>query len=375
MIANSLKTHAWILDEVSGPIRLDAYELRAAAQEEVLVEPLFVCWEGNMSHAVNRKPIDVCRARRERQVVLGNAGVVRVVSGGTGAVQPGDICFVFSGDTRYKMPYDYPLKAYAYDSPGSTGLLAKQSLVHQAQLFKIPENSKLSLQQWAAFSLRYVTAWGNWKVAKATYRSMVSEEEQAHPDVWAWGGGASLALLQLAQKQGFKATMITSQDHRLDLLKSLEIEGVDRRNFINLDARTESREYRHSEVQFLRTVAEKTNSLGVSIFADFIGEPVFKATLKALARPGVLSTAGWKEGMTMSTNRAIECMQWHAHVHTHYASLKDARDAMNFAEQFGWVPPLDANENIPSWHDLPDLIRQYELGLTGYFPLIEVNPL
>ena len=83
--------------------------------------------------------------------------------------------------------------------------------------------------------------------------------------------------------------------------------------------------YRHAEESFLGTVREHTGGYGVSIFVDQIGTEVTNATLKALARPGILATSGWKSGLKQKTNRAMAAMNWHTHVHTPYARLEDCR--------------------------------------------------
>ena len=76
-------TDAWVLRrgaegagsalETDDDFRRETISLPALADDELLVEPLFDCWEGNMSHALARWPIDVCRQRGEERVVLGSA--------------------------------------------------------------------------------------------------------------------------------------------------------------------------------------------------------------------------------------------------------------------------------------------------------------
>jgi hypothetical protein len=67
-------TQAWILpvgeDKNPGPGRLELSKITLddLRPDEVLVEPLLVGWEGNSHHAVERRPIDVCRVRGEQQV-------------------------------------------------------------------------------------------------------------------------------------------------------------------------------------------------------------------------------------------------------------------------------------------------------------------
>ncbi|MEI8256216.1 MAG: zinc-binding alcohol dehydrogenase family protein, partial [Deltaproteobacteria bacterium] len=86
---------------------------------DVLVEPLYGCWESNMSDAMARRPVDICLQRDEPRVVVGNAGVVRVVETGrevTGA-KPGDVCMLFGSGAVDQ--YGFVTRALAYDAPGT----------------------------------------------------------------------------------------------------------------------------------------------------------------------------------------------------------------------------------------------------------------
>jgi NADPH:quinone reductase-like Zn-dependent oxidoreductase len=115
-----------------------------------------------------------------------------------------------------------------------------------------------------------------------------------------------------------------------------------------------------------------TDGQGVSIFIDYIGLPVYRATLRALGRPGVLTTAGWKEGMELATLRAVECMSWHTHVHTHYATREQALEAVAYAEREGWLPPID--EKPWAWEQTNELAQASVEGMVKTpFPLIQVN--
>jgi hypothetical protein len=51
---------------------------------------------------------------------------------------------------------------------------------------------------------------------------------------------------------------------------------------------------------------ELSDGLGAAIFIDNIGAPLYRTTLKALARQNVLATVGWKHGRRTSTLRASE---------------------------------------------------------------------
>jgi hypothetical protein len=63
-------------------------------------------------------------------------------------------------------------------------MLAKQTKLVEHQLIPIPQYSKLSLYQWPILSVRYATAWSNWKVASGCWRSQVSKEEYPSPYVF-----------------------------------------------------------------------------------------------------------------------------------------------------------------------------------------------
>ena len=387
-----ITTDAWVLYE--GPLKaarnntepaelkLEPFTFADINPQEALVEPIYGCWEGNMTHAVERRPIDICQQRRERKVVLGNAGVVRVLKTGASvkSVKEGDLCLVFCNGVWDQR--GYPKKIFGYDAPGSVGLLAKRTKLNERQLIPIPSPTRHSLPQWAAFSLRYITAWANWRLAYGCWRLQACEEDGVSPFVWGWGGGVTLAELMLARFSGCRVAMISSRDERLAMIARMGIMPIDRRQFGRLHFNQEEynanpearRAYQEAEDLFLETVRKKTLGSGVSVFIDFIGLPVFRATVKALARPGVITTAGWKEGMNLSTVRAIECMNWHIHVYTHYARYQDGVEAVRFAEENTWVPEIEGD--IYAWDSIPLLAQQHaRRQLSMYFPVFQINTL
>jgi len=246
----------------------------------------------------------------------------------------------------------------------------------------LPVQTRHSLRQWAAFGLRYLTAWSNWRVAYGAWRLQISREDV--PDeqtfVWGWGGGVVLAELALAKSRGCQVFMISSQDNRLKLIQDMGITPVDRRLFSALDFDENKyrvdvaykQRYQEAEKAFLDVVREYTSGCGASIFIDNIGSPVFRATIKALGYQGVVTTAGWKKGMNLQFVRAIECINRHVYVHTHGARYSECVAAITFAEETGWIPP-DTTE-VYGWEDIPQLARDYSAGTTtSYFPLFQVN--
>ena len=382
-----IKTEAWVLHigpEQPEPaiLRKEDFSFPDITEDEVLVEPLYGCWEANMTHAIERKPIDICRQRREGRVVLGNSGVVRVLRTGASIkhLHAGDFALYFgAGSTD---PSGYTLIVAGYDTPGSIGLLAKQIKLRPEQILPLPKQTRYSLRQWAAFSLRYLTAWSNWHVAYGAWRLQTSKEEvpDEHTFVWGWGGGVVLAELALAKLKGCQVSMISSQDERLKLIQEMGITPVDRRLFAALDFDEEQYKldlaYKHryleAEKALLDCIRESTHGRGVSIFIENIGMPVFRATAKALARLGVVTTCGWKRGMNLQLIRAIEGINRHIYVHTHYARYSEGVAAIIFAEETGWIPP-DTTE-VYGWENIPQLARDYSAGMiTSYFPLFQVN--
>ncbi len=382
----TISTEAWVLKKAPngcrepGALVLEEFTFSEPGPDEVVAEPLLGCWEGNMTHAIRRDPVDICRQRGEDRVVIGNAGVVRVVQTGAAvtSVKEGDICsFAPMGSTDR---FGFLETVTAYDAPRTMGLLAKRTKVKESNLLPIPWPTRFSLAQWAAFSLRYPTAWASWKLAYGCWRQQMTEDQLPMPYVWAWGGGVALAELTLANYFGARTAMASSRPERLALIEQMGITAIDRRPFDELifdetRYRTDAPyrdDYQKAEKTFLGAVKQHTLGLGVSIFFDNIGLPVYRATLKALGRQGVVATVGWKKGMDLHVNRALECINHHIHVHGHGARVAEGKAAMAFAEQMGWMPPISGE--ACAWEDIPQLADDHSgERLLSYFPMFEIN--
>ena len=381
-----ITTEAWLLDRgpkqgtEPGELRRGSFSFPDITPHEILAEPLYGCWEANMTHALKRFPVDVCRLRCEEQVVLGNSGIVRVLETGgeVSTVEPGDICMLAPfGELD---GYGYMMRVFGYDAPNTIGLLARKIKLQEKQVVPIPKDTRHDLRRWAGASVRYATARDNWGVAYGCFRLQVSEDEDPTPFVWSWGGGVGLGELILAKRQGCRVAMISSMDERLRLIEENGITPIDRREFPNLQFDAErfesDREYRRtyldSERRFLVTVRSKTEGRRVSIFIDNIGGPVLRPTLKALARQGVLTTAGWDRGSQLTFDRITECTRRHIHVHTHGARYAGARATVTYAEETDWLPPVE--EEVWDWDHIPELARSFAAGeITTYFPIFRVN--
>ncbi len=382
----SISTDAWVLyaGEKGAPperteLRREEFEIDDPGPNEVLASPLYGCLEGNMGHALDRRPIDVPLSRGEEKIVIGNSGIVRVDQCGDEVekVREGDLAIVLCNGKPDR--FGYPEKIWAYDDPGTVGVLAKRTKMGEHHLIPIPKNSKYPLEQWAAFSLRYITAWSNWELAFGTLRLLLSEKDLPEPEVWAWGGGVCLGELALAKHYGCKTAQIASTDDRLTTIESLGIRPVDRREFydLNFDRKRFRKDedyterYLASERVFLSKVREMTGGNLVNIFLDYVGGPVMRPTLKALARQGVIATAGWKEGMMIELVRASECISRHQHLHTHYARYQQGVEAVRFAEEHGWLPPVDSK--VYEYDEVPQLFEDYRENKLGWFPIYKVG--
>ena len=385
-----IETEAWVLHRSTetknppsaldvGEFRRESFAFENPGDDELLVEPLYGSWEGNMGHSISRRPIDVCAQRGDEKMVPGNTGVARVLSVGSAIeddLREGQIIGVSGGVLD---AHGFMSHAYAYDAPGTIGLLAKRSKIKADLVMPLPEDSSYSLDRWAAFMVRYITAWSNWKVAYGSYRLRLSEQEDPEPWVWGWGGGTTFAELLLAKHAGCKTAMISGNPDRLEDLRKAGILAIDRKEFpeIFYDERRGKTDadykesYRASEKRFLEIVGEVTGGRGVSIFVDYMGAPVQRATLKSLGRPAVVTTAGWKLGMQLRLVRAIECIQQHTHVHTHYARRPEWIEARDFAVEHGWMPEVS---DTWEFDRIDELARAaIDNKLRGYFPTYTIN--
>lgn len=383
-------TDAWVLHSGTAPngtaqsapgvLTRENFVLPELQDDEALVEPLYGSWEANIDHALSRQPIDVCRTRFEDPVVLGNLGVVRVLrpAAVAASAKEGDVCLVMPFAKRDR--HGYAEQIYAYDGPGTIGLLAKRTKLKSELLLPIPDGTKYALPRWAAYA-RYFTAWDNWRVAHSCWLSQMDGQDPARQLVFGWGGGVVFAELQLARRAGFRVAMSASTDERLANLSKHGIIPVDRRLFPDLEfdpaaARTDpeyARRYRASEDKFIESIDELSDGEGAAIFVDNIGAPLYKATLKALARQGVLATVGWKHGMRINSLRASECIKRHLHVNTHVWRYGDSAEIRDYQERTGWIAEINPAA-VYEFECISQLADDYQNGrISSYFPVFRVN--
>ncbi|NUQ62308.1 MAG: zinc-binding alcohol dehydrogenase family protein [Pirellulales bacterium] len=381
-------TEAWILRRGEkgasepGVLEKAAYPLPAMTEHHVLAEPIYGTWEANMTHCLERSPIDVCRIRREETVVLGNAGVVRILKTGSEVMtcREGDMCLVVPIGSEDE--YGHMIKVFGYDAPNMMGMLARRAVFHELNVTPIPYPTRYSYVRWAGFPVRYGTAWENWKLCYNVWKAQFDLGDFPPPHLSGWGGAVSLAMAQLAVHFDCPASLVASTDYRLALLREEGITPIDRRKFPDLafdDERFETdRAYRakylQSEGAFLAEIENVTHGKGVSIFVDNIGGPVFRAALRALGRLGIITTSGWKHGKHLAYDRTAATVNRHIFLHVHGCRRSEGLASVRFAEEHGWLPPDGAE--VYAWNDIPRLAADYAAGkIQSYAPVFQVNPL
>ena len=124
---------------------------------------------------------------------------------------------------------------------------------------------------------------------------------------------------------------------------------------------------------FVEAVQQVTDGNGVSIFVDNIGTPVFRATLRAFGRLGIVTTSGWKHGKKLSYDRTAATVGRHIFLHVHGCRRIEGVRGIEFAEH-GWLSPAGAE--VYAWDDIPQLAADYASGkVESYTPVFEVNGL
>jgi NADPH:quinone reductase-like Zn-dependent oxidoreductase len=385
-----ITTDAWVLHAgapaagTDHPVRAELsreeFSFPEPDADEVLVEPLYGSWEGNVDHALARQPIDVCQARREDPIILGNGAVVRVLRPGADVTscKEGNVCIVMPFGKRDRL--GYAELVYGYDAPGTIGIMAKRTKLAGHMLLPLAENTAHSFAEWASYG-RHFTAWDNWRAA---YRCWMIQNEGSDPGnelVFAWGGGVAMAELLLAQRAGFRTAMTVSTDWRMANAASHGIIPVDRRRFPDLyfserdahqDAGYRSR-YRAAEQQFTDVISELTGGDGAAIIIDNIGAPLYRAAMKVLSRRGVLATVGWKHGMRITNVRANACIQRHMYVNTHVWRYDDSPVIRDLHETTSLMSGVDP-EWLYGFDAIPRLADDYAAArIRSYFPVFQVN--
>lgn len=368
-------TVAWIL-------RPEGYEPAFLQQDVVLpdlhkgqsrVRPLAVGWEGNNSHAIERKPLDVSKSRAEDRIVLGNNGVVELLETASEDLKrQAEGC----DGVFLVQPIFHPgavsdngslISVFGYDMRGSGGLLSRETIVPDSILLPLPVGHE-NVKYWASFTIRYMTAWSLFFRASRVFSVLHNGQS---PQVFAgWGGGTTLALLQLAKLQGHDAVMFCSTAEKC---AEAALHGIAAVNTTDLmvalgDGASEGDIVKAFRVAVSEALGRRAE---IDVMVDFVGTPTADLTLALLRRGGVMATAGWKTGPMTRVNRALSAIKHHTHVYAHHANISEIADCLAFAIENDWC-----SKRVRSYDfDQVDALHSdYIAGrIDSYFPVVSFD--
>lgn len=370
-----MKTTAWLLQgaESEHPFNLQKIELPDMTAGESVVKPVAVGWEGNMSHAILRQPIDINLSRGEDSVLLGNNGVVELVRtnceatakqaescNGLFLVQP--IFHPKATDAQGNL-----VSVFGYDMPGSSGLLSKKCVLPNEILLPLPI-CRSKAKFWASYTIRYMTAWSLfWKTAKVR----LALGNRLEPGNFVgWGGGTTVAFLQLAAKLGHNAVMLCGSEAKC---REAEAHGIQSLDISDLRLHTSTFGTTRDHYKYIKSglqnllIGEKE----VDVICDFVGNPTAEMSLALLRRGGILATAGWKTGPIVHLNRAASCIKQHIHINSHHANKSEIWDSLRYGLQNDWHPKNVASY---SFEEVSLLHEEFNSGvINSYFPIVDFD--
>lgn len=344
----------------------------------VRISPLYASWEGNMSHAVSGIPVNVCLMRNEPQILVGNSALVRVDEVGPHSRRkPGELCIIHGAHVCDE--HGHMLAAMGFDGAGSMGTIAKSLVISGRKLVPIGLGlDEIDPKAWALFGCKYGTAWSSFEIAVQAFRLYVSEIQKPTLNVWGWGGGTTMATLQLAKILGHKATMIVNGPEKSEEAIAHGIDVLDRREFEDIKyynpigrSKEDGVKYKQAASALLKKIRSKSGPGGVDIFFDYVGDPTMELTSRALGRYGVMATAGWKDGVLTGYNRARASIFRQIHIHTHYCSRRQLVAAVEFAKKNNWL----AKRSLEfSYDEVLTLHEMFNNGkLKSYLPVVKIN--
>jgi NADPH:quinone reductase-like Zn-dependent oxidoreductase len=342
-------------------VREEALELPRLGPDDVRVRVLAASVEHNVIHAALADTVNIV-ALRGGKIVPGNCFVAEVVETGARATafRPGDV--VLSGANPENDPWGYPLRAYAYDQPGSIGCYAEETVVRAAQLRIAPLECGLSLWQLAAAPLRAATAHHLWRRGEGIFRLKVPREKLARLNVLAFGGGVSELFLALARTEGHRAFYCAGNAERRAALAAEGIEPIDQTAFHRFAAPEDLR-------AFARTVKRLTRGAGMHVVCDMFRGPLFPAGLAALGREGVNVSAGWQLDTRCTYNSAAMSLQQVTIDHAHFETIDGCGAAL---ELFGSVFRPHVHTEVYAFADLPRALGELHRNVQSGIPVVRV---
>ncbi len=191
--------------------------------------------------------------------------------------------------------------------------------IHHENIIPIPDSSNLTFAEAAAVPLTFMTAW-----------RLMMTKARVKPGqkvlIIGIGGGVALAALQIAKLAGATVFVTSSSDAKL---KKAEGMGADYGiNYID-------------QPDFHKQIYAKTNSSGVDVVFDSVGEATWQKSLRSLRKGGRLVTCGATSGPNAVTN--INLVFWNQLeiLGSTMASRSELRDVLELVWAGNLKPVLD----------------------------------
>jgi len=152
--------------------------------------------------------------------------------------------------------------------------------IHHENVIPIPDSANLTFVEAAAVPLTFMTAW-----------RLMMTKARVKPGqkvlIIGIGGGVALAALQISKIAGATVLVTSSSDAKL---KKAEGMGADYGiNYID-------------QPEFHKEIWTKTNSIGVDVVFDSVGDATWQKSLRSLKKGGRLVTCGATSGPKAVTN-------------------------------------------------------------------------
>ncbi|MFB3903072.1 MAG: zinc-binding dehydrogenase [Acidobacteriota bacterium] len=153
----------------------------------------------------------------------------------------------------------------------TAGTFAEQFVAPEQNLSRVP--TARSLEEAAAFSLVYQTAW-RMLITRARLRA--GEDVLIH----GIGGGVAVAALQIAKLAGARVFVTSSSEEKLRKARQLGADFV----------------YGYKESEVAEEILRETDKRGVDVVIDSVGKETWGDSLKAVRRGGRVITCGATTG-------------------------------------------------------------------------------
>jgi len=347
--------------DISRVVVLDEIDLRPVGPRDVRMKILAVSAEHNLAHAALADTVHISELRGGK-IYPGNSALGEVVEVGSEVrdFSIGDIAITHCNGAPDR--FGFPKTIWAYDTPDSIGWYGEEVVVEDWQIVLAPLDCGLNLWEIAALPLRAPTAYHLWRRAEGIFRLKVPEERCATLNVMGFGGGVSELFLMLARSKGHHAYFCSGSKERRDALEKFGVQPIDQKVYNRFASRDDSK-------AFTKEVRSLTGGEGMHLICDMLRGPVFDAGFAAVAREGVIVSAGWQLTREVKFNSAAASIKQITLDHTHYETLYGVAAA---TELYGSVFKPTIHHEIYPFEDLPRaLVDMHETTQTG-IPIIRV---